>query len=733
MSSPLILPDSIKSILPNSSSKITFFQKSDLVDERTFGESYLILLDNKILTISDNQIVKELSINSLTDVKIDELAGGGRISAITEEGIIHLLYYSNNYVPHFSLAVNVIKQYLEKKKIPFYEQFENGYCKKCNSPLPERDSACPKCIPKFQILKRILSLCGPYKISVYFLMLSSAIGVCLQVSFPYFTKMIVDDVITARHANNLIKYISTMLVISILFLIARMLTIRLSAFVSSRIVKDLRDSLHSAVQFLQLRFFNRRQPGELVGRIMYDTGELLQFLVEGMPFLLINSISFIAIAIVLLKINWPLALLVFIPVPLLVSGSGWFWNILHPLFLRQGTMVGHIHSFLNESLNGLKLVKILNKEKYRINQFSRINSILSETQMKTQIIFGSFNEVMYFIMSCGVTLVWYYASKMIFDQSLKMSIGDLVAFIGYIWLFYGPLQWFSVILNWMTHAFSGAERIFEIIDSRKENIDPVDTVNLTTIKGNIAFKNVHFSYEHGKETLKGISFDIKAGEILGLVGRSGAGKSTIINLVTRFFEPDSGEILIDGFPVTKIKLELLRKNIGLVLQDPFLFNATIAENIAFGFEDKISFKQITDAARAAFAHDFIIRKPDGYDTLVGDGGVSLSGGERQRIAIARAIIQNPPILILDEATSSVDSRTEEYIQTALHEFMKGRTTLIIAHRLSTLRDADRLIVIDNGQIIETGKHEQLIKVNGVYAKMVDSFTKLNNLSIVSYN
>jgi ATP-binding cassette subfamily B protein len=733
MSSSPILPETVKSILSHSSLNITFFQKSDLVDERTFGESYLVILDDKIVTISNNHIVNELPIDRLTEIKIDELAGGGRISAVTEQGVVHLIYYSNNYTPHFSLAVNVIKQHLEKKVIPYYERSENGYCKICNAPLPERECTCPRCIPKFQIFKRILALCGPYKISVYLLMLCSAIGVCLQISFPYFTKMIVDDVITAKHENNLGNFISVMIFISILFLIIRLVTIRLSAYVSAQIVRDLRDSIHSAVQFLQLRFFNRRQPGELVGRIMHDTGELLQFLVEGIPFLLINSISFIAIAIVLIKINWPLALLVFIPVPLLVSGSGWFWKILHPLFLRQGTMIGHIHSFLNESLNSLKLVKILNKEKHRINQFKKINSVLSETQMRTQIIFGSFNEVMYFIMSCGVTIVWYFSSKMILDQSLHMSIGDLVAFIGYIWLFYGPLQWFSVILNWMTHAFSGAERIFEIIDSRKENCDPVDAVNLASIKGDVTFKNVHFSYEHGKETLKGISFDITAGEIIGLVGRSGAGKSTIINLLTRFFEPDSGDILIDGYPATKIKLEQLRKNIGLVLQDPFLFNATIAENIAFGFEDQISFKQITDAARAAFAHDFIIRKPDAYDTLVGDGGVSLSGGERQRIAIARAIIQNPPILILDEATSSVDSRTEENIQTALYDFMKGRTTIIIAHRLSTLRDADRLLVIDNGQLVESGKHEQLIKLDGVYAKMVQSFTKLNNLSIVSYN
>lgn len=727
------LPESVRTLLSDRNSNILFYQESDLSAEHNFGSSFLIALDNKILTVTNRRIVQEYSFDELLDLKNDELTGGGRITANTRNGIRHLIYYSNLYVPHFSEAVRVLSHFLENNRLPPHENFKNGYCPKCNYPLPDRESCCPRCIPKMKILSRIFSLTKPYKISVFLLSLVAAVGVALQVSLPWFTKMIVDEVINNNHTDTLIFYISGMIAVGTLYFIARLINIRLTALISARIVCDLRNTLHSVVQFLQLRFFNRRQPGEITGRIMHDTGELLQFLVEGMPFLLINTLSFVVISILLFKINWFLTLLVFIPVPLLVIGSAWFWRNLHPLFLREGSLIGHMHSFLNESLQGLRVVKALSKEHHRINQFFDINRNLSETQIKTQTIFGCFNEFMFFIMSCGVTLVWYYAANMITSISPQMTLGDLFAFIGYVWLFYGPLQWFSVILNWMTHAFSGAERIFEIIDSSQELRDPVDAIEIPSIKGDIEFNNIHFSYERGKETIKGISFKIKAGEIIGLVGKSGAGKSTIINLLTRFFDPDSGEILIDQHAISRIKLMQLRQSIGLVQQEPFLFNATIAENIAWGFSDQIAFRQIVEAARAANAHEFIIRKPDGYDTLVGDGGVSLSGGERQRIAIARAILLNPPILILDEATSSVDNKTEQQIQEAIHSFMKGRTTIAIAHRLSTLRCADRLVVIDNGTIVEQGTHEELISLKGLYAEMADSYTKANNLQTISWN
>jgi ATP-binding cassette subfamily B protein len=729
----IVLPESVKSLLSDRSPDIRFFQESDLITEHTFGKSFLIVVDNKLLILSNNTIVYEYSMDEIVEFRVDELTGGGRLTANTKQGIRHLLYYSNLYVPHFSEAVRILSHLLETNKLPPHELFDNGYCPKCNSPLPDRESSCPRCIPKMKILTRIILLTKPYKISVLLLTLVAAIGVSLQVSLPYFTKMIVDEVIKNNHPDKLPFYIWGMLIVGTLYLIARLINIRLTALISAHIVSDLRTTLHSVVQFLQLRFFNRRQPGEIVGRIMHDTSELLQFLIEGMPFLLINTLSFFAVAILLFRINWILALLVFIPVPLLIIGSAWFWRNLHPLFLRQGSLIGHMHSFLTESFQGLRVVKALSKENYRINQFHTINRELSDTQIKTQTIFGCFNEIMFFIMSSGVTLVWYYSANMITSISPQMTLGDLFAFIGYVWLFYGPLQWFSVILNWMTHAFSGAERIFEIIDSNQEQRDPIDAIDIPSVKGFIEFNNVHFSYERGKETIKGISFKIKAGEIIGLVGRSGAGKSTIINLLTRFFEPDSGDILVDNHSIKQVKLLQLRQNIGLVQQEPFLFNSTIAENIAWGCEDQISFRKIVEAARAANAHDFIIRKPDGYDTLVGDGGVSLSGGERQRIAIARAILQNPPILILDEATSSVDNKTEHQIQEAIHTFMKGRTTIAIAHRLSTLRRADRLIVVDKGTIVEQGTHSELISQKGLYAEMADSYTKMNNLQTISWN
>ena len=400
---------------------------------------------------------------------------------------------------------------------------------------------------------------------------------------------------------------------------------------------------------------------------------------------------------------------------------------MHPLFLREGTIIGHLHSILSESLYGLRAIKACSTEQHRIQLFNNVNGQLASTRITTQLVSGSFNETIYWIMSLGVSLVWYFGARM--NESSNFSLGDLMAFIGYIWLFYGPLQWFSMVLNWMTHAFSGAERIFEVLDTVPENHHSDRCVEVEKIMGEIEFRDVHFSYERGKEVIKGISFRAAPGETIGLVGRSGAGKSTIINLLIRFFEPDSGSILVDGIALEKIRIDKLRSSIGIVMQEPFLFNGTIAENIAYGMEN-VPFSRILLAARAAYAHDFIVSKPDGYDTVVGEGGEHLSGGEKQRIAIARAILHDPPILILDEATSSVDTTTEQHIQEAIGNLIKGRTTIAIAHRLSTLRNADRLMVLSDGKIAETGSHDELLELDGIYAEMVRSYNSVNALQSV---
>ena len=322
---------------------------------------------------------------------------------------------------------------------------------------------------------------------------------------------------------------------------------------------------------------------------------------------------------------------------------------------------------------------------------------------------------MNFFMSFGVFFVWYFGGRKILDEELKL--GQLMAFISYIWMLYRPLKWFGELTNWMTRAFAGAERIFEVIDGKVERVEDANAVPLAQMDGRVEFKDAHFGYDRGKPVLKGVDLEVKPGEMIGLVGKSGAGKSTLINLICRFYDLDRGVLSIDNIDICKISLADLRRQIGMVHQQSFLFNGSIAENISYGKPDA-SFKDIIRAARAANAHEFIITKPDGYDALVGEEGNKLSGGEKQRLAIARAILHDPKILIFDEATSSLDTPTEKKIQEAIAHLVQGRTTFAIAHRLSTLRSADRLVVIDAGKIVEVGTHAELMERQGLFHNLV---------------
>jgi ATP-binding cassette subfamily B protein len=510
------------------------------------------------------------------------------------------------------------------------------------------------------------------------------------------------------------------------YLGARLVAGIISAWFASRIVSDMRMELHTALQRLQLRYFAKRSAGEMVGRIMHDTQELRQFLVEGLPYLMVNCVSFLVIAVILVKLDHILALFVFLPVPALVFGANLFWRRLDPLFHRDGSKIAALHSLLHESIDGIKTVKAFVQEKTRAGKFNEQSRQWFKIRFHITSTWTGFQEVMFWIMQLGVSGVWFVAAWRITRNDPSITLGTLLAFVGYIWLLYGPMQWFTAVLDWMTHAFAGAERIFSILDTPPEIEDAPNAISVPGIKGSVSFASVHFSYEKGKEVIKGMNFDIKPGEMVGLVGKSGAGKSTVINLVCRFYDVDSGAVLIDGHNIRDIKLAQLRHQIGIVMQEPFLFRGSIMDNIRYGVPGK-SFDDVMQAAKAAHAHDFILNKEDGYDTVIGDNGIQLSGGEKQRISIARAIILNPPILILDEATSSVDSETEKYIQDAIANLIRERTTIAIAHRLATLRNADRLFILDDGAIVEKGTHDQLMESGGHYARLVKMQSELNKI------
>jgi len=497
--------------------------------------------------------------------------------------------------------------------------------------------------------------------------------------------------------------------------------------------------------------------GAIASRVTQDTDRVWGFLVDGLPFAVSNGLLIAGIVVFLFLTNATLALCVLAPLPVVVVISAIWWKPISQMFFKVGQKWACFHMHLNESLSGIRVVKAFAQEDCENDKFLRRNRELREAGVgadsKWYTVFGA----MTFFTSLGAVINWAVGGLMVYRGQL--TLGDFVKVASYLTLVYGPLQWFGQLNNWFSRAMAGAERIFEVMDTQKEPLGtndedrstdpapriaaratshgegPAETHRLGTlgsqtsaaghqpIRGEVEFTGVRFGYDKSNPVLKGLTLRACPGEMIGLVGKSGAGKSTTINLICRFYEPDAGMIRIDGRDYREIPLREMRRQIGVVLQEPFLFNGTIAENIAYG-RPGASFEEIVEAARAANAHHFILAKPDGYDTLVGERGSRLSGGERQRVSIARAILHDPRILILDEATSSVDAEAESQIQEALARLIAGRTTFAIAHRLATLRNATRLVVLDNGEIVEMGTHAELMAAQGEFYKLVQTQTRL---------
>lgn len=607
---------------------------------------------------------------------------------------------------------------------------KNLYCPKCERKYPDPNRAfCPHCTKRTWVFKRLLGMFKDYKLQIFIILALIGISVALGLISPYFgTKLLYDEVLTegGEYYGQILFVILGMAAFSLVSTIFSIVYGIIISIVTPQVIHKLRTSIFASMQKLSLSFFTTKQTGSLMGRVDRDSFDVYCFFVDIVPQFIANMIKILGLVVLMLMVNPIIALCMFVVVFLVLlfeiiwlRGQRRHWR--NRDIARRG-----VNAVLTDALNGHRVVKAFAREEQEISRFGVKNDGLYTAEYnrdKRNAQFFPFQTGLYavcngLIYCLGVALVLLG----------KLELGGLTLLISYFGIVWDPVFFFMYMGNDWARCTDAAGRMFEILDSEPSVKPPREPADIPggILKGDICFKNVTFEYEAGRPILKNISLSTKSGEFTGIVGKTGAGKTTIINLISRMYDVTSGEITIDGIPVKKIPFEVLRKNIGVVSQETYLFMGTIADNIRYARPDA-TMEEVIEAAKNANAHDFIMKLPEGYDTVTGSGGVSLSGGEKQRISIARALIQKPNILILDEATAAMDTATERKIQSAIDNLKEGRTIIAIAHRLSTLRDADALCVIENGELKESGTHDELIRSGGKYYDLY----KLQSMSLKS--
>jgi len=558
----------------------------------------------------------------------------------------------------------------------------------------------------------------PYRMSLILALACTVFVSLTSLVVPWLTgKGLIDKVIIKKnvHLLNLVAlgFIALVMVKGVFSYLQTYLT----SFIGYRIVMDMRDQIFQHLQRLSLSFYKRRRAGEIMSRLINDTGLLQNIFVENMMRLTLNILTVVGVLIFVFYIDWRLALFTLLVLPFIGFTLRRFGSRIKKFSNLVQMKVADISSTVQEVLGGIEVIKSFATEEKEVERFQMQNIQNFRLNMRRTRVSAVLPPLMEILTTVGLTaILWYGGLEVIRGQ---LTIGELVAFLGYVALAINPLNRIGKDYSQYQQALASAERIFEILDTEPEIRESPQAREMPRIRGHIQFRNVSFGYDDKELVLKDINLDLRPGEKVALVGRSGVGKTTLVSLIPRFYDPKSGCIIIDGYDIRQMKLKSLRRQIGIVSQETVLFNGTIRDNIAYGRTEATD-EEIIDAAKKANAHNFIMALEKGYDTPVGERGVNLSGGQKQRIAIARAILRDPRILILDEATSAVDAESEILIQEALEKLMKDRTTIIIAHRLSTILGADRIVVLNEGKIEEIGTHEELLSRKGTYAKLYEA-------------
>jgi len=717
--------------------ELLFALASDLAPDGAFGEQWL-LVDRDLLFVvaregGGGRLMFRMQLDQIEDAQIEPAVGNGILKVtLGGQGQI-LLHFTNELTDRFALAAHYLRQRKTEGPDVAPPDFNSDgqRCLSCGRRLLDPSlKVCPNCIKRGQVLRRLFLLAKPYwKMGAIHLGLMFS-GVMVDLMPPYLTRVLIDDVLTSRmHVDWLGWLVAGLLGLQVIRLSITISDALLTNRLSSSFAASVRAKMFSHLKELSQEFFDRNETGRLLTRINQDTEEL-QGLINQMASFLLYAVLVVGIGVVLFSMSPVLGLFVLIPAPFVTVATLFYHRRMNPHFRRYWITRWRMNSMLSTFLSGIQVVKAFGQDDQEETRYRGLNTDSLNARLRVDQAWGRFFPLISFAFGAGGLLIWYMGGNSVLDG--RISLGTLMAFLSYLGMFYGPLSQMAQISQALNRFATISQRTFEFLDEEPKVQQNQQTVKLKAVSGQIEFDEVTFGYNPYFPVIKDVNFSINPGELIGVVGPSGAGKTTLVNLICRFYDTSKGVIRIDGQDVRDIDMEDLRANIGIVLQTPFLFSGTIAQNIAYAKPDA-GREEIIRAAKAANAHDFITNLPEGYDTIVGEGGTGLSGGERQRISIARAILLNPKILILDEATSSVDTETERQIQKALETLVQGRTTIAIAHRLSTLYNADRIIALDHGRIAEMGTPQELIEQKGLFYNLVQiqsQFARLDGVAAV---
>ncbi len=576
----------------------------------------------------------------------------------------------------------------------------------------------------WEIVRRVSRYLRPYRLMAAATIGCAILSLGFSFAYPKLTQYVIDEVIGKNHPDQLVPVMLALIGAFLLRDLFSSFRIRINNTFEQNVIYDMRREVYSRLQRLPVGYFDQRASGDLMTRVLEDVNSVERLLIDGTEQGTVSILSIIGVLAILFSTNAKLAAIALVPLPILAGGALWYTLTAHKRYRAQRIASSAMNALLMDNLQGVRQIKAFAREPHEDERFAARADDLRQGTLGVMRVWAMYSPAMSFAGALGTGLVLWFGGAQVLNGSMRL--GELVGFIIYLTLFYEPIGRLHGLNQMLQAARASGERVFDILDSTEERNyqaqdahhgRPSPTRSLPAqVNGAVIYQDVSFQYNSEKAVLKDISLEAAPGEMIALVGPTGAGKSTLVNLLPAFYENTAGRILIDGIDIREVTLESLRSRISVVSQEPFLFNGTVRENILYGRLDA-SDADLIAAAKAANCHEFISRLTEGYDARVGERGVKLSVGEKQRVSIARALLKNAPILILDEATASVDTATERLIQEALERLMVGRTSFVIAHRLSTIRNADQILVLRHGEIVERGTHEQLLEASGLYAKL----------------